>query len=185
MATGRRARLALTVLSRLFRRLFIEGLLALNRAGKLTFFGDLAGLSRADAFNGWLAPFRKSDWVVPFGGPEAALAYLTHYTHRFATSNSRLVSADTEAVTSHWKDYRIKNGDRQSLHRRVHAPLPDPCPTRRLSPHPSLWLEPIKNSDQLDLKGLPDNMTKSDKTPNGVHLFDFRQGCLCIEMLQK
>jgi hypothetical protein len=33
------------VLSRLFRRLFIEGLLALHLAGELAFFGDLVGLS--------------------------------------------------------------------------------------------------------------------------------------------
>jgi len=109
------------VLSRLFRRLFIQGLKALHRAGKLTFFGDLAGLSRTDAFTGWLAPFRKSEWVVyakpPFGGPEAVLAYLSHYTHRVAISNSRLVSADAEAVTFHWKDYRIKNGNRQRVMR--------------------------------------------------------------------
>lgn len=34
------------VLSRLFRWLFIEGLLTLHRAGKLSFFGDLAGFSK-------------------------------------------------------------------------------------------------------------------------------------------
>jgi hypothetical protein len=109
------------VLSRLFRRLFIEGLLALNRAGELTFFGDLAGLSGADAFTGWLAPFRKPEWVVyakpPFGGPEAVLAYLSHYTHRVAISNSRLVSAGAEVVAFSWKDYRIKNNDRQRVMR--------------------------------------------------------------------
>jgi hypothetical protein len=109
------------VLSRLFRRLFIEGLLALNRAGEMTFFGDLAGLSGADAFTGWLAPFRKPEWVVyakpPFGGPEAVLAYLSHYTHRVAISNSRLVSAGAEVVAFSWKDYRIKNNDRQRVMR--------------------------------------------------------------------
>jgi hypothetical protein len=109
------------VLSRLFRRLFIEGLLALHRAGELTFFGDLAGLSGTDAFTGWLAPFCKSEWVVyakpPFGGPEAVLAYLSRYTHRVAISNARLVSADAETVAFSWKDYRIKTGDRQKVMR--------------------------------------------------------------------
>jgi Putative transposase len=52
------------VLSRLFRRLFIDGLRAQHRAGELTFFGDLAGLVDAGAFAAWLAPFRKSEWVV-------------------------------------------------------------------------------------------------------------------------
>lgn len=109
------------MLSRLFRRLFIEGLLALHRADALCFFADLAGLSDAEAFAAWLAPFRKSEWVVyakpPFGGPEAVLAYLSRYTHRVAISNSRLVSADAGAVAFRWKDYRIKRGDRQRVMR--------------------------------------------------------------------
>jgi hypothetical protein len=72
------------VLSRLFRRLFLDGLTELHRAGQLAFFGDLAGLSDGKSFATWLAPFRKSKWVVyakpPFGGPEAVLAYLSRYT---------------------------------------------------------------------------------------------------------
>ena len=68
-----------------------------------------------------LPPSRKSEWVVyakpPFGGPEAVLAYLSRYTHRVAISNSRLISADAETVTFRWKDYRIKNGDRQKVMR--------------------------------------------------------------------
>lgn len=109
------------VLARLFRRLFLEGLLELYRAGQLTFFGDLAYLAQADAFAKWLAPFRKTDWVVyakpPFGGPEAVLAYLSRYTHRVAISNHRLVSADAHTVAFRWKDYRIKRGDRQKAMR--------------------------------------------------------------------
>ena len=109
------------VLSRLFRRLFIEGLLALHRAGALSFFGDLAGLADGRTFAAWLVPFRKSEWVVyakpPFGGPEAVLAYLSRYTHRVAISNSRLVSADAATVAFRWKDYRIKRGDRQRVMR--------------------------------------------------------------------
>lgn len=109
------------VLSRLFRRLFLEGLLALHRAGGLAFFGDLAGLTDHASFTAWLTPFRTSEWVVyakpPFGGPEAVLAYLSHYTHRVAISNSRLVSADAGTVAFRWKDYRIKQGDRQKVMR--------------------------------------------------------------------
>ena len=107
------------VLSRLFRRLFIEGLLALHRAGELDFFGDLTELSKPQAFAAYLAPQRKKEWVVyakpPFGGPEAVLAYLSRYTHRVAIANSRLVSADAGTVAFKWKDYRTKNGDRQSV----------------------------------------------------------------------
>jgi hypothetical protein len=109
------------VLSRLFRRLFIEGMLALHHAGELAFFGDLARLVDAQAFAAWLAPLRKTEWVVyakpPFGGPEAVLAYLSRYTHRVAISNSRLVSVDPNAVAFRWKDYRIKSGDRMKVMR--------------------------------------------------------------------
>ena len=45
------------VLSRLFRRLFLDGLMALHRAGELAFFGDLKHLEGMDAFAAWLAPF--------------------------------------------------------------------------------------------------------------------------------
>jgi hypothetical protein len=109
------------VLSRLFRRLFLDGLMELHRTGQLVFFDVLEGLATADAFKAWLAPFRKTEWVVyakpPFGGPEAVLAYLSRYTHRVAISNSRLVSADAQTVTFRWKDYRIKSGDRQKVMR--------------------------------------------------------------------
>lgn len=109
------------VLARLFRRLFIEGLLALHRAGELAFFSDLKHLGQADAFAKWLAPFRRTDWVVyakpPFGGPKAVLAYLSRYTHRVAISNHRLVSADANTVAFRWKDYRIKRGDHQKVMR--------------------------------------------------------------------
>jgi hypothetical protein len=109
------------VLSRLFRRLFVEGLMALHRSGDLAFYSDLKGLAETGAFANWLAPFRKTEWVVyakpPFGGPEAVLAYLSRYTHRVAISNQRLVSADADTVAFRWKDYRIKSGDRQKVMR--------------------------------------------------------------------
>ena len=109
------------VLSRLFRRLFLEGLAKLHKEGKLTFFGSLSRLADPDAFVTHLAPLRKTNWVVyakqPFGGPEAVLAYLSRYTHRIAISNHRLVSADADAVAFKWKDYRIKSGDRMKVMR--------------------------------------------------------------------
>jgi hypothetical protein len=113
--------LPVRVLSRLFRRLFLEGLAALHKAGQLQVFGDLAGLADPAAFAAYLAPLRKAEWVVyakpPFGGPEAVLAYLSRYTHRVAISNSRLISADADTVAFRWKDYRIKTGDRQKVMR--------------------------------------------------------------------
>ena len=106
------------VLSRLSRRLFLEGLAALHEAGRLTFFGDLAQLADKRAFDAALAPPRRSPWVVfakqPFAGPQAVLAYLARYTHRVAISNARLIALDEAGVTLKWKDYRIKGRDRLS-----------------------------------------------------------------------
>jgi hypothetical protein len=108
--------LPVRVLSRLFRRLFLEGLAALYSAGRLAFFGDLAPLADKSALDAALAPLRRSKWVVyakrPFAGPEAVLAYLARYTHRVAISNSRLIALDKAGVSFKWKDYRIKGGDR-------------------------------------------------------------------------
>jgi hypothetical protein len=104
--------LPVRVLSRLFRRLFLEKLTAAHDAGQLHFFADHAGLAEPEAFKAYLAPLRRAEWVVyskrPFGGPEAVLTYLSRYTHRVAISNSRLVAFDGERVTFKWKDYRAK-----------------------------------------------------------------------------
>jgi hypothetical protein len=108
--------LPVRVLSRLFRRLFLEGLAALNQAGRLAFFGDLAPLADKRVFDAALAPLRRSEWIVfakrPFAGPQAVLAYLARYTHRVAISNSRLITLDDKGITFNWKDYRIKGRDR-------------------------------------------------------------------------
>ncbi len=108
--------LPVRVLSRLFRRLFLDGLAALNSAGRLAFLGDLASIADKSAFDAALAPLRRSEWVVyakrPFAGPRAVLAYLARYTHRVAISNSRLIALDEAGVTFKWKDYRIKGRDR-------------------------------------------------------------------------
>ncbi len=111
--------LPVRVLSRLFRRLFLEKLAAAHEAGRLRFFGDLARLADRETFAHYLHPLRKIEWVVyakpPFGGPEAVLTYLSRYTHRVAIANSRLVSLDDRGVTFRWKDYRTKGRDRQKL----------------------------------------------------------------------
>ncbi len=111
--------LPVRVLSRLFRRLFLEKLVAAHDAGHLKFFGDHARLAERDAFIAYLAPLRKSEWVVyskrSFAGPEAVLAYLSRYTHRVAISNSRLIGLDAKGVTFKWKDYRAKDRERAKV----------------------------------------------------------------------
>jgi len=108
--------LSVRVLSRLFRRRFLEELTKAHRAGQLQFFAEYAALSDANAFAEWLAPLRAVDWVVyakrPFAGPAAVLAYLSRYTHRVAISNSRLLALDERGVTFRWKDYRAKGSTR-------------------------------------------------------------------------
>ena len=108
--------LSVRVLSRLFRRRFLEELQRVHRAGELRFYGEHATLADAQAFAAWLAPLRKSEWVVyakrPFAGPQAVLAYLSRYTHRVAISNSRLITLDERGVTFRWKDYRVKGRSR-------------------------------------------------------------------------
>ena len=108
--------LSVRVLSRLFRRRFLEALQQAHRDDLLQFFGEHGMLADADAFARWLAPLRRCEWVVyakrPFAGPEAVLAYLSRYTHRVAISNSRLIALDDRGVTFGWKDYRLKGRTR-------------------------------------------------------------------------
>jgi hypothetical protein len=108
--------LSVRVLSRLFRRRFLEELVRAHEAGRLKFFGEHAALADAKALKAWLTPLRRCEWVVyakrPFAGPQAVLAYLSRYTHRVAISNSRLIAMDEHGVTFRWKDYRVRNGSK-------------------------------------------------------------------------
>ena len=104
--------LSVRVLSKLFRRLFLEKLCDAHRTGTLQFFGEHQSLAEAKTFADWLKPLRQIGWVVyakrPFAGPDAVLAYLSRYTHRVAIANSRLIAMDEQGVTFKWKDYRAK-----------------------------------------------------------------------------
>jgi len=104
--------LPVRVLSRLFRRRFLEALAGAYRDGQLQFYGEYADLADGGTFTAWLAPLRKCEWVVyakrPFAGPSAVLAYLARYTHRVAIANSRLIALNEQGVTFKWKDYRAK-----------------------------------------------------------------------------
>jgi hypothetical protein len=108
--------LPIHVLSRVFRRLFLERLQVAHLAGRLRFSGALARLTHADAFATSVDQLRRKDWVVfskpPFGSPAHVLAYLGRYTHRVAIANSRLVSADDTAVSFRWRDYRRGNASK-------------------------------------------------------------------------
>lgn len=104
--------LPVKVLSRLFRRLFLEKLRHVHSAGKLHFFGHLQGLADNNTFDSWCHPLKKLDWYLyskpPFAGPKQVLAYLSRYTHRTAISNSRLIAHHERGVSFKYKDYRAK-----------------------------------------------------------------------------
>jgi hypothetical protein len=108
--------LPVKVLSRLFRRMMLEVLVAAHDTGRLQFFGDHARLADKAAFKAYLAPLHRTKWYVyakrPFAGPEQVLAYLSRYTHRVAISNRRLIAADQKGITFSYKDYRIEGPGR-------------------------------------------------------------------------
>jgi hypothetical protein len=102
--------LPVRVLSRLFRRLFLERLQVAFHAAKLQFFGDLEPLRDPRTFAQHLAQAKQYDWVVyakrPFAGPQQVLDYVGRYTHRVALSNNRLIDISNGRVRFQWKDYR-------------------------------------------------------------------------------
>ena len=128
---------------RLFRRLFLEGLVVAFDAGELQFFSGLVALKDRKAFQAHLAPLRTQEWVVfakrPFTGPAQVLAYLARYTHRAAIGNSRLLKLTDEHVSFRWKDYR-ENGAHKNkvmklavgefMRRFLLHVLPDACAAR-------------------------------------------------------
>jgi len=108
--------LPVRVLSRLFRRLYLEMLCDAFEHNKLVFFGQCLALQEGKAFLIWLNSQRKREWVVyakrPFAGPQAVLAYLSRYTHRVAIANSRLIAMDDKGISFRWKNYRVKEQNR-------------------------------------------------------------------------
>jgi predicted Zn-ribbon and HTH transcriptional regulator len=105
--------LSVRVLSRLFRRLFLE---QLDQA-KLSFHGQLNDLNDKAQLKRHLARTRKQDWVVyskaPFGGPEKAIDYLGRYTHKVAITNHRLISDNDGKVSFRYKDYSSADPQKQ------------------------------------------------------------------------
>ena len=108
--------LSFSVLSQLFKRLFLEKLIKAHDDRLLNFYGEHAGLADRVTFDAFLKPLRKLNWYVnikdPFAGPDAVLAYLSRYTHRVAISNRRLVRVDADGVAFRYKDYRAGHRER-------------------------------------------------------------------------
>jgi hypothetical protein len=113
--------LPVRVLSRLFRRLFLEYLTAEFEAGELQFFTHLIGLNEPKTFSNTLAPLARAEWGIyakkPFAGPKHVLAYFARYTHRVAITNSRLLALDESHVSFRWNDYRQTGGHKSKVMR--------------------------------------------------------------------
>jgi Putative transposase/Transposase zinc-binding domain len=102
--------LSVRVLSKLFRRLFLEALQCAFDCGTLRFFHGLRPLADRASFARYLAKSKRHRWVVyakrPFAGPQQVLDYVGRYTHRVAISNNRLLDIEEGQVRFKWKDYR-------------------------------------------------------------------------------
>jgi hypothetical protein len=105
--------LSVRVLSRRFRRLFLEALRQAFKNQQLQFHGEIEALQAQAAFEKYLLPVQQAEWVVyakpPFGGPHKVLDYLGRYTHRVALSNDRILDVSNGQVTFQWRDYRTRN----------------------------------------------------------------------------
>jgi hypothetical protein len=102
--------LPVRVLSRLFRRLFLDTLQEAFDTGQLHFAGSLQALADPAGFAAHLQPTRQTDWVVyakrPFAGPQQVLEYVGRYTHRVAIANQRLLDMEDGHVRFRYKNYR-------------------------------------------------------------------------------
>ena len=114
--------LPVRVLSRLFRRRFLESLAQAFVLGQLRFPGDR--IPPGDGFAQLLVELGQREWVVyakpPFGGPGQVIDYLGRYTHRVALSNQRLLEMSGDRITFEYQDYR--SGDRHKRRRMSVSP---------------------------------------------------------------
>ena len=110
--------LPVRVLSRLFRRRFLEELAAAaSRGASCSSSASTPRWPTPRAFADWLAPLRQCEWVVyakrPFAGPAggAGLPVALHAPrgHLQQPAASRM---DERGVTFRWKDYRAKGRTR-------------------------------------------------------------------------
>ena len=152
--------LPVTVLSRMFRGLFLHYLEKAFAASELQFFAAYRHLHEPAAFRRHLAPVWNTEWVVyakrPFAGPAQVLDYVGRYTHRVAISNNRLLSMDNGKVQLPLEGLpgRQPPEDDDAGWWGVHPPLPHSCAAGRVSPHPVLWL-PQQLSSHPETRTLP------------------------------
>ena len=151
--------LPVRVLSRLFRRRFLEELQRLHRAGQAAVLRRARALADAKAFADWLAPLRQCEWVVyakrPFAGP-AGRAGLPVALHPPRGDLQQPAARHGRAR----RDLPLEGLPRQGQQTRhktmtlgaagVHAPLPAARAARRLPSHP-----PLRAAGQREPTRLP------------------------------
>src|SRR6516225_4945955 len=118
--------LSVRVLSRLFRRLFLQYLVEAFDSGELEFFSSLQPLRDPSSFLDYLAPLREAEWVVyakrPFAGREQVFDYVGRYTHRVAISDNGLLQIAERKYTIRYKDYRRQPHQKTMPLQRNHFP---------------------------------------------------------------
>lgn len=96
--------LPVRVLSRRFRTLFLQHLECAFRQGSLRLEGSPIPPDEPVAFDRYLVPVRKTEWVVyskpPFDGPARALDYVGRDIPCIAVSKDRLLPSRTAPSTS-------------------------------------------------------------------------------------
>lgn len=100
-------------LAKLFRNIYLEGLLNAYEQGKLDFPGRSASLAEPTRFAAFVSDLKSKGWICyakrPFAGPQQVLDYLARYTHRVAIGNHRIQSVEDNHVQFSYKDRRDHN----------------------------------------------------------------------------
>lgn len=98
------------VVSRLFRRKFLDALKCFYKNNSLTFAGESAKYRNSYNFNELLSILYKKEWVPhikeTFKGAANVIEYLGRYTHRVAISNARILKIAPDGITFRVKDYK-------------------------------------------------------------------------------
>ncbi len=104
-------------MSKMFRGKYIDYLRKAYQNNELIFPGKIEYLSHGKAFNDLVKKLWKKKWVVyskkPFPNPETVLEYLSHYTHRIAIANYRIISTENGNVTFKYKDRKNDNIEKE------------------------------------------------------------------------
>lgn len=98
------------VLSRVFKKYYLQELKELWQSGKLEYHGTAAFLQSDYEFKALLNKLYDKDWVVhikkAFCGAQSVIKYLGRYTHRIAISNNRIQNIHGDNVDFMVKDYK-------------------------------------------------------------------------------